>query len=135
MQWSKLHAPSLDDIDALARAALATLPEPFRSLLDGVACAVQEFPDEETLREMDLESPFDLMGLYHGADWAARQSGQEAHLPTMIFLYRRPILDYWAEHEESLEDVVRHVFIHEIGHHLGLSDEAMEAIENREDGR
>ncbi len=90
---------------------------------------VQEFPDEDVIRDMDLESEFDILGLFQGSDLAARAGRGGQPEPTMIFLYRRPILDYWAEHKIALGDVIRHVVIHEIGHHFGLSDEDMEKIE------
>jgi predicted Zn-dependent protease with MMP-like domain len=94
---------------------------------------VDDFPDKQTMKDLGLDSEFDLLGLFHGADLAARRANRGRAEPTMIVLYRRPILDYWAEHNESLRAIVRHVLIHEIGHHFGLSDEAMEAIEAGED--
>jgi predicted Zn-dependent protease with MMP-like domain len=125
-----LHAPSLDDLEALAEAAYARLPPEFRQLCEGVVIRVEDFPDEETMREMECETPFDLLGLFRGIGLA--QGGammQTGQFPNMVWLYRRPILDYWAEHEESLGGIVTHVLVHEIGHHFGLSDEDMEAIE------
>ena len=129
-KWADLHAPSLDDLEALAEAAYARLPEEFRALCEGVVIRVEDFPDDETLREMGCETPFDLLGLFRGLGLA--QGGglmQTGQFPNMVWLYRRPILDYWAEHEESLGSIVTHVLVHEIGHHFGLSDEDMEAIE------
>jgi predicted Zn-dependent protease with MMP-like domain len=128
--WADFHAPSLDDFEALAEAAYARLPEEFRALCEGVIIRVEDFPDDETLREMGCETPFDLLGLFRGLGLA--QGGglmQTGQFPNMVWLYRRPILDYWAEHEESLGHIVTHVLVHEIGHHFGLSDEDMEAIE------
>jgi len=130
MNWSDLEAPSLDDLEALARASFAQLPAEFRSLVQGIAFVVQDFLDEETIKDLGLESEFDLLGLFHGANLAARQANRGRPEPTMILLYRRSILDYWAEHGEMLGAIVRHVLVHEIGHHLGLSDDAMHAIEN-----
>jgi predicted Zn-dependent protease with MMP-like domain len=128
--WPALEAPSLDEIEALAQAAYGRLPEAFRRLCGGVVVRVEDFPDDDTLAEMGLDSPFDLLGLFRGIglaqDGAVPQTGQ---FPNMIWLYRRPILDYWAEHEETLGHLVTHVLVHEIGHHFGLSDEDMEAIE------
>ena len=128
--WSALEAPSLDEIEALAQAAYGRLPEGFRRLCGGVVVRVEDFPDDDTLVEMGLDSPFDLLGLFRGIglaqDGAVPQTGQ---FPNMIWLYRRPILDYWAEHEETLGHLVTHVLVHEIGHHFGLSDEDMEGIE------
>jgi predicted Zn-dependent protease with MMP-like domain len=125
-----LQAPSLDDLEILARDAYARLPAEFRQLCEGVVIRVEDFPDDETMREMGCETPFDLLGLFRGIGLA--QGGGMLHtgqFPNMVWLYRRPILDYWAEHEESLGGVVTHVLVHEIGHHFGLSDEDMEAIE------
>ncbi|WP_417307436.1 metallopeptidase family protein [Devosia sp.] len=116
----------------MAAAAFAALPDEFRALVGNVPCAVAEFPDEETIAEMELESPFDILGLFRGIGLpqgaADPMTGQ---LPNQIWLYRRPILDYWAESEdgETLGDIVTHVLVHEIGHHFGFSDEDMEAIE------
>jgi predicted Zn-dependent protease with MMP-like domain len=132
MDWSDTAAPSLDDIEALARDGFATLPEAFRRLCGELVFMVQDFPDDAVLDDMEAETPFDILGLFHGADLAAREAGHNAPEPTMVFLYRRPILDYWAEHGEPLGHIVRHVLIHEIGHHFGLSDDAMEAIEERD---
>jgi predicted Zn-dependent protease with MMP-like domain len=132
MDWSERGAPSLDDLEELAREAFAGLPAEFRSLVEGVAFVVQDFPDDDTIKDLDLESEFELLGLFHGSDLAARQANRGVPEPTMILLYRRPILDYWAEHHETLGAIVRHVLIHEIGHHFGLSDEAMHAIEDGE---
>ncbi len=128
--WTDLAAPSLDDFEVLAQAALATLPEPFLGLVAGVPCVVQEFPDQETLDDLGIESEFDLMGLFRGVGLPQGAGNpQTGQLPNQIWLYRRPILDYWAEHEETLGAVVTHVLIHEIGHHFGFSDDDMEALE------
>jgi len=128
--WADCFAPSLDDLEILARAALETLPSPFRELVEGVPCAVAEFPDEETLAELGMESEFDLLGLFRGVGMTQEgDSAPTGRLPNQIWLYRRPILDYWAENDDSLGTIVTHVLIHEIGHHFGFSDEDMEAIE------
>ena len=129
MDWSQAHAPSLDDFELLARKAYAGLPDAFRALAGAVTFLVQDFPDEDVMRDMELESEFEILGLFQGPDLAAHDAGHAHGAQTMIFLYRRPILDYWAENHEALGDIVRHVLIHEIGHHFGLSDEDMEAIE------
>jgi predicted Zn-dependent protease with MMP-like domain len=99
-------------------------------MAEGVVIRVEEFPDEETEKEMGLESPFDILGLYQGVDLARKSAMDVPRGPDLVFLYRRPILDYWCETGEELSHVVRHVLIHEIGHHFGLSDDDMEAIEN-----
>jgi predicted Zn-dependent protease with MMP-like domain len=129
MEWMKLTAPSLEDFAALGQASFARLPEEVRALTGEVVFSVAEFPDEEVVRSLGADSPFDILGLFEGLGIAERESAPTGTLPNRIWLYRRPILDYWAEHEESLEDIVVHVLIHEIGHHFGLSDEDMEAIE------
>ncbi|MCW5720101.1 MAG: metallopeptidase family protein [Devosia sp.] len=133
--WSGFYAPTLDDFEALAAEALAALPEPFKSLAADVSCSVAEFAEDEVLEGFGMESPFELMGLFTGIglteDGAVPQTGQ---LPNTVFLYRRAILDYWAEHEEdTLGEIVTHVLIHELGHHFGFSDDDMEAIEARAD--
>jgi len=129
-----LQAPSLADLEAIADEAFAALPEEFRALCEGLAIRVEDFPDEETLEEMEAETEFDLLGLFRGRGLAHRGAVMETgEFPNMVWLYRRPILDYWAEHEETLGHVVTHVLVHEIGHHFGLSDEDMEEIEGRAD--
>ena len=121
--------PSLADLETLAQQALATIPEELKRHLGSVVIRLDEFPDDETEREMELESPFDLLGLYRGVA-LPHQSVSAPHADIdMIFLYRRPILDYWCETGEDLSAVVRHVLIHEIGHHFGFSDEDMERLE------
>jgi predicted Zn-dependent protease with MMP-like domain len=123
-------APTLDDIEGIARAAFAALPEHFRALAGDIQFRVTEFPEEDVLTDLGIESEFDVLGLFQGIgmahDSAVAYTGQ---LPNAIWLYRRPILDYWAEHEETLGAIVSHVLVHEIGHHFGLSDDDMEAIE------
>ena len=131
MDWNTAEAPSLDDLQTLARAIFAVLPQEFRALTGDVVFVVEDFPDESVMRDMELESEFDILGLFQGPNLAQREVGHGTPDPTMILLYRRPILDYWAEHHEALGDVVRHVLVHEIGHHFGLSDEDMEAIEEK----
>ena len=127
---TQLTSPTLADFERLADAAFAALPQNFRALCEGVIIKIDDFPDDETLEEMDCESEFDLLGLFRGRgmahDSASQHTGQ---FPNMIWLYRRPILDYWAAHEETLGHVVTHVLVHEIGHHFGLSDDDMAVIE------
>jgi len=122
-------APSLEDVEAIAAEALATIPETFRRHVGNVHIHVDDFPSEEIEKAMELDSPFDLLGLYQGVSLAEKSSAHVANDIDRIFLYRRPILDYWAESGEDLTHIVRHVLIHEIGHHFGLSDADMEAIE------
>jgi len=122
-------APGLDVIEALAGEAFAQIPEELSRHVTGVVIRVVDFPDDETLDTMGLESPFDLLGLYHGVSIDQKSVGFTPEDVDMIFLYRRPLLDYWCETDEDLTHLIRHVLIHEIGHHFGLSDEAMHAIE------
>lgn len=129
-----LRAPTLEDLDALAVAAFAELPASFRRLCEGLVIQVVEFPDDDTLDQMGAQSEFDLLGLFRGQGMAQRGAVAETGaLPNMIWLYRRPLLDFWCEGDDSLGAVVTHVLVHEIGHHFGLSDADIEAIE-RTDG-
>ena len=123
------RAPSLGDIEALAARALETIPAELKAQLGPLVIRVEEFPDEETEAAMELESPFDILGLYRGVALPRQSVSVPRTQLDMVFLYRRPILDYWCETDEDLAAVVRHVLIHEIGHHLGFSDEDMERIE------
>ena len=121
--------PTIADLEALAQRALGTIPAELKRHLGRVVIRVDEFPDTETEVEMELDSPFDILGLYRGVALPRKSVGDARAEPDMVFLYRRPILDYWCETGEDLGEVVRHVLIHEIGHHLGFSDEDMERIE------
>ena len=123
------RAPSLADIEALGKRALEAIPEDFKRHLGPLVIRVEEFPDEETEAAMELETPFDILGLYRGVALPYQSVSAPRTQIDMVFLYRRPILDYWCESGEDLGTVVRHVLIHEIGHHLGFSDEDMERIE------
>lgn len=125
-----LHAPSLADIEALAQAVVERLPELFRQHLSTVILRVEDFPDEDVMQAMGLESPFDILGLYHGHHIGDPGADMTGTLPPSIFLYRRPMLDEWANGEDSLEHLVAHVLVHEVGHHFGLSDADMHAIED-----
>ena len=122
-------APTLADMEAIAREAFAGVPRELRQHLNDVIIKVTDFPDDDTLEEMECESPFDLLGLYRGIDMSRRSLLDTPEDVDLIFLYRRPILDYWCETGEDLTHLVRHVLIHEIGHHFGLSDDDMERIE------
>ncbi len=127
--WARRRAPSLAEFEELAAAAWARLPAEFRELSRGVVIQVEDFPTDEVLRDLGIDSPFDLMGLYHGVSVDKKSVMDSMRVPDMVFLYRRPLLDYWAEGSESLGDLVTHVLVHEIGHHFGLSDADMERIE------
>ncbi len=124
-------APTADHLAALAEDALSSVPEKLLKPIAGLAILVEEFPDDETCEAMDLETPFDLLGLYQGVPLGHRSSGETPADLDRIFLYRRPILDYWVETGEDLYHVVRHVLIHEIGHHYGYSDDEMEELERQ----
>lgn len=124
-----LLAPGLDEIEALARSALGSVPPALRRHVRDVVIRVDDFPDEDTCREMGLRSPFDLLGLYRGLPLEAKGDNPPVSNVDMIFLYRRAILEYWCETGEDLASIIRHVLIHEIGHHFGLSDEDMARIE------
>ena len=131
IDWAHARAPDLDAFEMLARAAYASLPVEFRRLTGEVTIAIAEFPEDEVLEELGLDSPFDLMGLFQGV--GLPQGGAIAdtgRMPNRIWLYRRPILDWWAEHDESLGAIVTHVLVHEIGHHFGFSDDDMHALED-----
>jgi predicted Zn-dependent protease with MMP-like domain len=121
--------PSADEIEAIARDTLRRLPAPFAESLGDVVLLVHDFADERTLREMGIDDPFELSGLYEGIPLTERSVEQSGTLPERIFLYRRPILDEWADGEETLEHLVAHVLIHEVGHHFGLSDDDIHALE------
>ena len=122
-------APDAAEIERLADAAIARLPDAFRRHLDGVVLRVEEFAEEAVLDELGIEDPFEFTGLYTGRPIGEQSSMHSGELPAMIHLYRRPLLDEWADTGVSLEDLVTHVIVHEVGHHFGLSDEDMHAIE------
>ena len=127
--WITAKSPSLAELEQMAHEMFAGLPEDFRELCEGLIIRVDDFPTEEVMNEIGAETEFDLLGLFQGVGLPQQSHDDIARLPNMIWLYRRPILDYWAENDETLGHVVRHVLVHEIGHHFGLSDEDMEAIE------
>lgn len=129
MAESERLAPDLAEIERLAEKALAAIPPELARHVRDVVLRVEDFCDEETEREMGLDSPYELMGLYRGIDMMRDSTSTVRTQPDMIFLYRRPLLDYWCESGEDLAHVVRHVMIHEIGHHFGFSDDDMERIE------
>jgi len=125
--------PSSSDIEALAERALVSIPAPLRDQIDNVAIAVEEQADDATLDEMEIESPWDLAGLYRGTPLHLRHTGQVAREPDQIVLYRQAILLEWVETEEDLYRLVRNVLIHEIAHHFGFSDAEIEALEAEDD--
>jgi len=127
--WRLVKAPSLDEIEALAAAAFRRLPQRFRQLCGNLVIRVEDFPADDVVDEMGLESEFDLLGLFQGVGVPFQSESAPVQMPNLIWLYRRPILDYWTEHDETLGKIVTHVLLHEIGHHFGLSDDDIEAIE------
>ena len=133
LAWRQVKAPSLAELEVLAGEVFRHLPKRFRELCADVVIQVDDFPSDEVLEEMQAESEFDLLGLFQGVGLPFRAESAPLQMPNMIRLYRRPILDYWAEHEETLGAIVKHVLVHEIGHHFGLSDADMEALEQAAD--
>ena len=127
--WDGATAPSLDEFEALARDAFGRLPDQFRALCRDLVIRVEDFPSDAVMARMRVESEFDLLGLFQGVGLPFQAASAPQQLPNMIWLYRRPILDYWGEHEETLGAVVAHVLVHEVGHHFGLSDDDIAAIE------
>ncbi|HMN71225.1 MAG TPA: metallopeptidase family protein [Rhodoblastus sp.] len=128
--WSERRPPTLPEFEDMAQAAFEFLPANFRRLCAGIVIRIDDWPDDETLDEMKCESDYDLLGLFRGRGLAQGEAfAHTGQQPNMVWLYRRPILDYWAENEDTLGAIVRHVLIHEIGHHFGLSDDDMERIE------
>jgi len=125
--------PTLADLESIAEAAYAGIPRALTKHVDNVVIRVVDFPDEETMNELGCETPFDLLGLYRGVDLSRKSIADVVTDVDLIFLYRRPLLDYWCETGEDLTHLVRHVLIHEIGHHFGLSDDDMERIEHEAD--
>ena len=122
--------PTSEEIEKIARAALKALPEPFADSLGDVVLLVEEFADDATLDAMGIEDPFELSGLYEGVPLTEQSVSQSGSLPETIRLFRRPILDEWAGGNNTLEHLIAHVLVHEVGHHFGLSDDDMHALED-----
>jgi len=121
--------PDIADIEAMAREGMALIPPELRRWAGSVVVQVTDFPDDATMEELGLETPFDILGLYRGVDLLRKAESDPGGELDSVQLFRRPILDYWCETGEDLRDLVRHVLIHEIGHHFGFSDDEMEQIE------
>ena len=131
MDWTDRLAPSLDDFAALAEAAFKALPGNFRALAGDVVLRVDDFASDEVLDDLGIADPFELTGLYQGVDLGRRSVLDTGVEPSMVFLYRRPILDEWTERGDvSLGELIAHVLVHEIGHHFGLSDDDIHRIED-----
>jgi predicted Zn-dependent protease with MMP-like domain len=129
LAWRGVKAPSLEALEVIADTAFRRLPEKFRALCEDLVIRVEDFPEDDVLDELQAESEFDLLGLFQGVGLPFRSDSAPVQMPNMVWLYRRPILDYWADHDETLGAIITHVLVHEIGHHFGLSDADMAAIE------
>jgi predicted Zn-dependent protease with MMP-like domain len=129
LEWQGVSAPTLADFEAMAAAAWNRLPGEFRQMCGDIVIRVEDFALDEVLDELGIDSPFDLMGLYQGVSLDRKSVSDVSRGPDLVVLYRRAMLDYWADGDETLGHLVTHVLVHEIGHHFGLSDEDMEAIE------
>ncbi len=130
LAWRSVKALSLAEMETIAEEAFRRLPENFRALCSDLVIQVDDFPSDDVVRDMRLQSEFDILGLFQGIGLPFQSTSDPSRMPNMVWLYRRPILDYWAEHEETLGAIITHVLVHEIGHHFGLSDDDMEAIES-----
>jgi predicted Zn-dependent protease with MMP-like domain len=127
--WQPRKAPSLAEFEAIATEAFGRLPAKFRAQCEGLVLQVDDYPTDEVLDAMGIESELDLMGLFQGVGLPFQSDSASGQMPNMVWLYRVPILLYWAEHDETLGHVITHVLVHEIGHHFGLSDHDMHEIE------
>jgi predicted Zn-dependent protease with MMP-like domain len=129
LAWSLVKAPSLEELEVMAEEAFRRLPEKFRALCEGLVIRVEDFPTDEVLDALGAETEYDLLGLFQGVGLPFRSESASGQMPNMIWLYRRPIIDYWAENDESFGAIVTHVLVHEIGHHFGMSDDDMMTLE------
>ena len=127
--WQRATAPEIPEFEDMAEAAWARLPEAFRARAGDLLIRIEEYPTDEVLDTLGIEDPLDLLGLYHGVSLDKKSFSDLPQQPDMVFLYRRPLLDEWAESGETLGDLITHVLVHEIGHHFGFSDDDMERIE------
>ncbi len=128
-KWAETRAPTLKEFEVLAEAAWRQIPDEFRQLAKDVLIRIEDFATDEVLESLGIENEFDLMGLYQGVSLERKSVMDISGGPDTVVLYRRPILDYWADSDETLGALITHVLVHEIGHHFGLSDDDMEAIE------
>ena len=127
--WRPLKAPSLDEFEVIATEAFRRLPDQFRAKCEGLVIRVENYATDEVLDSMGIQSELDLMGLFHGIGLPFQSESAPVQMPNMVWLYRVPILLYWAEHDETLGHIITHVLVHEIGHHFGLSDDDIDEIE------
>jgi predicted Zn-dependent protease with MMP-like domain len=133
LAWRPLKSPSLVEFEAIATEAFRRLPAHFRDRCEGVVIHVEDTATDEVLDAMGIQSELDLMGLFQGVGLPFQSESAPTPMPNMVWLYRVPILLYWAEHEESLGAIITHVLVHEIGHHFGLSDDDMYGLERAAD--
>ena len=133
LSWRPLKALSLAEFEAITTEAYRRLPQRFRAKCEGVVIRVEDYPTDEVLDAMGIQSELDLLGLFQGVGLPFQSESAPAQMPNMVWLYRVPILLYWAEHDETLGSIITHVLVHEIGHHFGLSDEDMSEIERAAD--
>ena len=129
LEWETTSAPTLADFERMADSAWRRLPKEFRDVCGDLVIRIEELADDDVLKSLGIESPFDLMGLYHGVSLDKKSVLDVARQPDLVFLYRRALLDYWADGDETLGHLITHVLIHEVGHHFGFSDADMETIE------
>ncbi len=127
--WRPLKAPSLIEFEVIATEAYRRLPAGFRAKCEGMVIQVDDYATDEVLDTMGIQNELDLMGLFQGVGLPFQSESAPMQMPNMVWLYRVPILLYWAEHEETLGHIIKHVLVHEIGHHFGLSDDDMYGIE------
>jgi predicted Zn-dependent protease with MMP-like domain len=131
--WRPLKAPTLAEFEVMAIEAFRRLPDNFRAMCADLVIKIDDFATDEVLDHLGAKSEFDVLGLFQGVGLPFQSSSAPVQMPNMIWLYRRPILDYWSEHDETLGEIVTHVLVHEIGHHFGMSDDDMEEIERSAD--
>lgn len=129
IDWKNAEAPTLADFEVIAGAVWERLASEFREVCSDLVIRIEDFAIDEVLDELEIESPLDLLGLYHGLSLDKKSVSDLPREPDMVVLYRRAILDYWADGDESLGEIITHVLVHEIGHHFGFSDTDMEQIE------
>ena len=131
--WQFAAEPSFDEFEAIAAKAFRQLPRKFRALCEDLVIRVEDFPTDDVVHRMEAKSKFQILGLFQGVGLPFRFESAPVRMPNMIWLYRRPILAYWTGHQDTLDAIIAHVLVHEIGHHFGFSDDDMHGIEHRAD--